>query len=152
MIRVGDFDGDADLDFANGAIWEDTDGFTEVVYNSPRGHLVYDDRFWPSLTENHFGLQPRPGTIQGTVFDDRNSDGEQSIREPGVLSWTVGTSPQLLVYLDGDNSGEYDIGEATAQTDSEGNFSFAGLAPLVPIALASKGSRRLASNATRAGK
>ena len=27
-------------------------------------------------------------------------------------------------------SGEYDIGEATAQTDSEGNFSFAGLAPL----------------------
>jgi hypothetical protein len=71
------------------------------------------------------------GTIEGTVFLDRNRNGLRESEEPGLVGWHV--------YLDTSASGRYVQDEPYALTQSddpktitvheEGRFSFRGLNP-----------------------
>ena len=64
------------------------------------------------------GVHPAvDGTIQGTVFDDENGDGQQQASDPGLSGWTV----QLL-----DSSSQV---VATTQTATDGSYSFSNLLP-----------------------
>ena len=64
------------------------------------------------------GIHPAvTGTIQGTVFDDENGDGQQQSSDPGLSGWTV----QLL-----NPAGQV---VATTQTATNGTYSFANLLP-----------------------
>ena len=60
-------------------------------------------------------------SIAGTVFNDLNGNGTIDPGESGLGGWTV--------YLDTNNNHRLDPGEPTAVTDSNGNYSFANLAP-----------------------
>jgi hypothetical protein len=59
------------------------------------------------------------GVISGTVFQDFNSNGVQDAGEPGLAGQTV--------YLDLDGSGQLKSADATATTDTNGNYQFTGL-------------------------
>ena len=63
----------------------------------------------------------RQGSISGIVFKDLNKNGNKSLSEPGLSSWTV--------YLDLDHNGVKDPLEPTRTTDSSGKYSFVNLAP-----------------------
>lgn len=60
------------------------------------------------------------GSISGTVFEDGDRDGTQGANEVGFQGWTV--------YLDANENGVQDDGEASTTTDSEGRYRFDKLA------------------------
>jgi subtilisin family serine protease len=64
---------------------------------------------------------PQPGSISGTVWDDADSDGIQDAGEVGLSGWTV--------FLDVNQNGSLDGGEATATTNGSGVYTFSGVAP-----------------------
>ncbi len=59
--------------------------------------------------------------IHGTVWDDVDQDGVFDGGETGLANWTV--------FLDTDGDGVLDGGETSQLTDSNGDYSFTGLAP-----------------------
>src|SRR5581483_4813853 len=66
-------------------------------------------------------VKPTPGSITGQVFNDKNGNGSKDAGDTGLSGWTV--------YLDTDNDGNLDSGETSTTTDSNGQFTFNGLAP-----------------------
>ncbi len=60
-------------------------------------------------------------TISGLVFNDPNDSGAQDTGEAGLAGVTV--------YLDANNNGRLDQGEATAVTSGTGAYSFANVGP-----------------------
>ncbi|MCH8310049.1 MAG: CHRD domain-containing protein, partial [Chloroflexi bacterium] len=60
------------------------------------------------------------GTIKGKKFEDKNDNGVND-GEPGLSDWTI--------YLDSNNNGVLDSGEAMTTTDSQGNYRFSGVPP-----------------------
>jgi Fungalysin metallopeptidase (M36)/SdrD B-like domain/Fungalysin/Thermolysin Propeptide Motif/Domain of unknown function (DUF4214) len=62
----------------------------------------------------------RLATITGVVFRDTNGNGTQDgTTDPGLAGW--------VVFLDANNNGALDTGEATATTDANGAYSFGNL-------------------------
>jgi VCBS repeat-containing protein len=61
------------------------------------------------------------GSIGGRIWDDLNADGKEGASEPGLAVRTV--------FLDQNQNGVLDPGEATAVTAADGTYSFNGLAP-----------------------
>jgi hypothetical protein len=57
-----------------------------------------------------------PASIDGVVFQDSNLDGLHQAGEPGV--------ERAVVYLDANNSGEFDQGEPSAVTGADGHYAF----------------------------
>ncbi|HET6249141.1 MAG TPA: SdrD B-like domain-containing protein [Tepidisphaeraceae bacterium] len=76
-----------------------------------------------TVTNDNFGVQtvgtPPPAFIAGNVFDDVNGDGIQNNGEAGQSGVTV--------YLDASNTGTFQAGDPTRQTDPNGNYIFPGL-------------------------
>ena len=70
--------------------------------NTGVGTILYADR-------GAYEFQATPNTITGRVFQDSNGDGSQQTGEAGLSGRTV--------YLDANNNGVLDTGEATATTD-----------------------------------
>ena len=68
----------------------------------------------------NFGVASGSAGIFGSVFNDANASGVQDAGEANI-------SGQHL-WIDLHNDGQYDPGDPTAITDSNGNFAFAGLA------------------------
>jgi len=64
--------------------------------------------------------QTNLGRISGFVFDDRNSNGKRSSREPLLAA--------RVVYIDANNNGKLDANERRTSTGPDGRFSFDGLA------------------------
>jgi hypothetical protein len=62
-----------------------------------------------------------PGTITGTVFTDLNVDGIIGSDESGLAGWTV--------FVDRNHDRRQGADEPATVTDSEGVFTFTGLAP-----------------------
>ncbi|MTJ30493.1 S8 family serine peptidase, partial [Aphanizomenon sp. UHCC 0183] len=60
-------------------------------------------------------------TINGQVWNDIDGDGIKDAQEGGLKDWTV--------YLDANNNGEYNSGEITTVTDTQGNYRFSDLIP-----------------------
>ncbi|MCH8047776.1 MAG: SMP-30/gluconolactonase/LRE family protein [Planctomycetes bacterium] len=58
-------------------------------------------------------------TISGVVWDDLDGDGVRQAAEPGL--------PDRAVYLDANENGRLDAGEATTTSDAAGGYTFAGL-------------------------
>jgi hypothetical protein len=58
-------------------------------------------------------------TIKGTVFDDANDSGGRDPGEGGLAGWRV--------YLDTDHNNQYDPGEPSALTDSNGAYQITGV-------------------------
>jgi len=69
--------------------------------------------------DKDFGNVPDPAAITGTKYNDLDRDGVFDVGEPGLAGWTI--------FLDTNGNGVADAGEATATTDVNGNYSFAGL-------------------------
>lgn len=59
-------------------------------------------------------------SIDGTVFNDANSNGQQDSGEAGIAGRTV--------FLDKDGSGQPDSNNPSTTTDANGNFTFSGIA------------------------
>lgn len=59
--------------------------------------------------------------IQGTIFQDLDQDGKQDPGDPGLPGWQA--------FLDTDADGVRDQGEITAQTGSDGSYTFYNLQP-----------------------
>ena len=60
-------------------------------------------------------------TINGQVWNDIKGNGIKDAQESGLKDWTV--------YLDANNNGEYNSGEITTVTDTQGNYRFSDLIP-----------------------
>ena len=73
-------------------------------------------------TEQWVYAQAGNGSISGIVFLDGNSNGVvDDVSTPYLSGWTV--------YLDADNDGTLDAGEANTTTDANGFYRFASLTP-----------------------
>ncbi len=66
------------------------------------------------------GTQPGKGSISGSIFADVNKNQKYDFGEKGIAGVTV--------YIDANKNGVKDSGEATAVTNSSGNYTFANLA------------------------
>ncbi len=60
-------------------------------------------------------------TIRGSIYEDHNGNGLQDTEDQGLAGWTL--------FLDADDSGTLDAGEASTQTDAQGNYAFLDLGP-----------------------
>ncbi len=67
---------------------------------------------------NNFG-NFRPNSISGLKFNDLNNSGFQDAGETGLANWQF--------FLDTNNNGTLDTGEANTPTDTAGNYKFLGL-------------------------
>ncbi len=61
------------------------------------------------------------GEIHGSSWYDPDGDTVWDAAEPGMPNWTI--------YLDMDNSADFNAGDVPARTGAGGNYSFTGLAP-----------------------
>ncbi len=61
------------------------------------------------------------GTIHGTVYEDDNLNGTKDSSERGITGWTL--------FLDTNGDGVANAGEATAVTDSDGDYVFQDVVP-----------------------
>ena len=61
------------------------------------------------------------GTVTGTVFNDRNSNGSQDSGEQGLAGWRI--------YLDQNGNGAYDTTEKSATSSADGSYALAKLRP-----------------------
>lgn len=66
-------------------------------------------------------VDPRTGEIQGTVFEDRDGDALRQTNEPFMAD--------LLVYLDDNGNGIFDVSEPSSRTSATGVFRLPGLLP-----------------------
>ncbi|MBT3202209.1 MAG: LEPR-XLL domain-containing protein, partial [Phycisphaerales bacterium] len=73
------------------------------------------------IVEKDFGNYPLPGEIFGQKFEDINANGVKDAGEPGLADWRI--------YLDLNNSGQWDSGEPFDLTDSLGNYEITVLSP-----------------------
>src|SRR5262249_47186767 len=69
----------------------------------------------------HITVSPPSGSIRGTVWDDFNGDGSRAAGDTGLAGRTV--------YLDQNQNGQFDAGEASTTTAADGTYAFTGLAP-----------------------
>jgi hypothetical protein len=63
---------------------------------------------------------PATGSISGYKYKDTNGNGSKDTGEDVLQWWTM--------YIDTNSNGQLDSGEATSETDSNGYYSFTGLA------------------------
>ncbi|MFP6617797.1 MAG: SdrD B-like domain-containing protein, partial [Pirellulaceae bacterium] len=68
-----------------------------------------------------FGNQSQFGSLHGSVWYDRNGNGERDHRELGMLGW--------IVYLDANNNGTREANEQAVRTGSHGNYHFHHVEP-----------------------
>jgi secreted trypsin-like serine protease len=60
-------------------------------------------------------------SLEGTLYNDANANGQQDAGETGLSGWTV--------YLDANNNAALDTGELSAQSDAQGEYSFTQITP-----------------------
>ena len=69
----------------------------------------------------HFGNQPLPGEIRGTVWHDVDGDGTQGPNEPALPDW--------IVYVDINENNMLDAGEPSALSAADGSYVLADVPP-----------------------
>jgi Ca2+-binding RTX toxin-like protein len=72
-----------------------------------------------TFTGADFGNAPRPSSICGAKFLDKNKDGKRQSNEPLLPGW--------VIYLDLNNNGTRDPGEPLTTTSTDGQYCFDGL-------------------------
>jgi len=90
------------------------------------GEQIYDGKNWEEsyieIWENDCEVpeqEPSTFSISGYKFNDLDGNGAWDEGEDGLDSWTI--------YIDENENGEYDDGEPSVVTDSEGAYTFSGL-------------------------
>lgn len=73
-----------------------------------------EQRGWALLAKEELFAE-----VHGQVYEDIEADGVKQPTDPGLAGWTI--------FHDGNRNGELDPGEPSANTDSDGYFSFSGL-------------------------
>jgi protocatechuate 3,4-dioxygenase beta subunit len=68
-----------------------------------------------------FYATTQPSNLSGRVWRDANADGSIGTDESGLSGWSV--------FLDDNDNGQLDSGEATATTDADGNYTFVNVPP-----------------------
>lgn len=61
------------------------------------------------------------GTVTGQVYQDLNGNGTRNAGEPGLAGWRV--------FIDANGNGTFDVGEKETISDSNGDYTIAGLRP-----------------------
>ena len=92
-----------------------SDSFDDLEFVNFFQDLV-DFNFGDVLASETGTITDRTGTISGTKWRDRNSNGVRDENEPGLAGWTI--------YLDDNQNGQLDEGETFVITDAEGNYQF----------------------------
>jgi hypothetical protein len=85
----------------------------------PGGVHVVNVAAGQSVTGVRFGARALPGEIRGTKWHDLNGNRVRDAGEPGLAGWTI--------YLDADQDGALDAGEASTVTDAAGAYAFPAL-------------------------
>lgn len=105
---------------------EDSNNKTDIFVRTLPGSSLISQTFTLTagqVVENaYFGAVAKPGTIQGRVFDDVIPNGIRDLGEPGFAGWTI--------YLDEDNNGQFDAGETSTVSVSNGDYAFTNLRAL----------------------
>ena len=135
-----DADGDGERDASEPTTLSAPDGtfsFTGVVARSWQLRLEPSDGYacdspspcradlslssGASSPGHDFGVHTT-GTISGHLFTDRDADG-------GAQAFGENDQPERTVWLDADDDGVLDAGEASDETDDRGDYAFAGVQP-----------------------
>jgi len=104
-------------------------GFTDIVSLEWRYHSTARHQFdnvvlrltrWDQ-TGIEFGNMIHTGEIRGVKWHDQDRDGVKDTGEPLLPGWTI--------FLDTDNDGQLDAGEASQTTDAAGSYAFLDLEP-----------------------
>ncbi len=69
-----------------------------------------------SLIDLDIALQPRAGSISGTLFNDVSQDAVYDVGDPTLSGWTV--------FLDANGNGRRDVAEAIAISQADGTYQF----------------------------
>jgi phage baseplate assembly protein gpV len=88
-----------------------------LMINSPTGGATLGSQTTAVLTL--IDNTASTSTINGTVFQDINTNGVQDSGEPAIAG--------QMLYIDLDGSGVLKAGDPTATTDANGNYQFTGL-------------------------
>ena len=93
-------------------------GVYQVRFDSEQKHFVeVDDR---EITDGiDFGLQPLPGSLSGSVYNDVNTNSELDGPDGSLAGWTV--------YIDQNENGRLDPTELSKLTDGFGDYGFEDL-------------------------
>lgn len=110
--RWGDYSSMA-LDPVNDSFW----AFNEYALRPGPKDTFGEDGRWGTAWKN---FSMTGGSISGKKYHDLNGNGIRDVGEPGLQGWTI--------YLDRDNDGVLDPGEARVVTDALGNYTFNTLA------------------------
>src|SRR4051812_47482355 len=121
--------GDLDLILYNGSQAEitraDGDGDVEAVaFNATNGGTYYlRVQGFASATSPAYllSINPAPGSIAGTTYEDRNASGSKDAGEPNI--------PGRTVYIDANNNAQLDAGETSLLSDANGAYKFLNLTP-----------------------
>ena len=87
---------------------------------TPACRLVETVADHDELTGRDFAIA-RAASIGGSVFDDRDADGDRDATDPGREG--------IVVWVDLDDDGTIDDGEPQATTDAAGDYVIAGIGP-----------------------
>ena len=94
-------------------------GWTQTYPNAPGTHTVEVGES-EDVTDIDFGnLLTNPAEITGVKWNDLDKDGVRDAAEPGLEGWTI--------YIDANNNGEFDPGELSTVTDTNGEYTFDNL-------------------------
>ncbi|MEZ6097972.1 MAG: SdrD B-like domain-containing protein [Pirellulaceae bacterium] len=91
-------------------------GWQQVFPAAPGNHIVTLSAGEVARDLNFGNRQVAGGELRGTNWNDLNRDGQLSLLEPRLSGWTI--------FLDQNNNGIFDRGEASTITDSRGEYAF----------------------------
>ncbi len=82
---------------------------------------AYDGQLDSNVATVNITVPPPTGSISGTLWGDVNGDGVRGTGDAGLAGRTV--------FLDQNQNGKLDPGEASTTTAADGSYTFTGLAP-----------------------
>ncbi|MCD4824617.1 MAG: choice-of-anchor D domain-containing protein [Phycisphaerae bacterium] len=113
---------DAPYEFtAPGGIWDSSDNGTYAIWIEPNQIFDADGNAIAAQQLAEFTVNiSNPGSISGLLWNDIDRDGQKDDFEPVLDDRTV--------YLDANDNGQFDFGEASVQTAADGTYTLVNLA------------------------
>jgi Ca2+-binding RTX toxin-like protein len=95
-------------------------GAVQGVFGTGGGGVTVSEADKLAWIDSILAILPGAGGISGTVWEDLNGDGQQTVDEAGLVG--------LTIYLDLDKNGQLSPNEPSAITDATGRYGFTNVA------------------------